>query len=452
MAPAGFSASTTGAAFLLVLSGLAVPLPVAGSLQWSQVVLAGVIALWFLGSLFVRRAPFSPFERTLFLLGLVLAACGSAAVLTFGPGERLLSEGPKLALLFFGALALSAIAHERLFAFLPWAALTSAGAIFASWFLTTSRYEYGGRLQLPEFGSPNTLGFMIAVIVVILVLTEHGEGTGRFVLLVRWPVIAVLLWFLFETTSRGGFFALAAGLFLGLLLGRFGGVHGRSGKWVTTALIAAGAGAGLFVLSSEGFVNQVLARLNLAADNSSSGRTTIWLELLRRQFESVPAMLFGYGPGSIDLNFMNKTVTSAHSMVMTMFVYFGVVGLIGFVVLLIRTWRRAISLQDPHSPVRIGLLAALTLSFAVDSVALSTQGALMAGLALAATGIHPSEKPAGLASDDDSAGRQSPSTRGPGRSPIGRSGARGPAARTRAGATTRRQRSAKNSRTASTTR
>jgi len=379
----GFSDGEAAVALGAVLLALLFPYHLGESLLLSQAILAVIIGYWLLGSLLFQRSGLEQTERTLLVLSILLAACAVAAMWTFGRSDRFVGEAIKVGLMLLGAVALSALARHRLWAFLPWAGVASAAAMVYAYRVTPDRFSYGGRLSLDDFGSPNTLGLLIALIILALILSPPGSGSLRVVRVIRWPTIGVLAWFLLQTTSRGGMFALAAGLVFGLLLGRTG--EERTSKWTAgLGLVAIGAGA-LYVLTQAGKLGDLADRLNLGADNSSSGRTTIWADLLTRQFDSAPAIVFGFGPGSVDLAIMNKTVVSAHSLILTMFIYFGVIGLVGFVVMLAMTWRQALRIRDVHAPLRIGLLAALTLSFVVDNVVLSTQGLLPVALALAAT-------------------------------------------------------------------
>lgn len=163
--------------------------------------------------------------------------------------------------------------------------------------------------------------------------------------------IAVLVASLVVLQQRTVWIATAiAGVYLGFLALRAGG----------RARLAAALGAALaFVVVAAGFLTGAVQRSVVAvsaenitqSDNTLTWRFDGWKDLLTKNFGTVQAVIgepFGSGY-SRTVNGVNVTV-SPHSHYVEMFLRFGVIGSVAFVVLTVFAWRAA-----PAAAIRLNL-------------------------------------------------------------------------------------------------
>lgn len=389
---------------VLLLGGLAFPIPLGESLLLSHVLLVAVILLWLLRLMSPDRVRASPASSATILLLLVFGVCVVVQGFFQATPDRFVDESVKISIFFLGAVAISALLGSALWAILPVAALALSVNVLYTWRTAPGTYGADGRLRLDEFGSPNSLAVMIAITVLILIFSGGTSFASSVVSLAKWPVICLLAYVQIQSGSRGGMLGLAVGFAAAMLLG-WPRSTGRSVAKAIRIIVAATLAVVILasILEASGHLEPLLGRLDLTAEDADSGRTDIWERLRNEMLESGYAQVVGFGPGSIYLVFPHKVVISGHSMLVSTWYYFGVVGLFSFVVWCVYVWKRALAVRDSHAPLRIGLLACLAFTSTVDNIALSTQALLACSVALAAalteagrvagTHVDPSSEP-----------------------------------------------------------
>ncbi len=373
---------------VLICAGLLFPVPVSSSLLLGHVVAMGVIVLWAFGSLVGFGGKLGRRDAAMLRFFAIISVCSVLAIMKFGMPWRFADEGSKLAMVLIGSVAVSSIFKDELWRFLPIAYAALAANVVYVWRTTPELYLYGDRLQLVQWGSPNTLALLIAFVLLTFLLAADLPRITTPWGMARWALIGVLVYVDLQSTSRGGLLALIVGLVAGSLLARRNAA-GRGKRWgVLLGAVIAG-GAALYALSLTGFLGQLVPRFDLTAQNASSGRTLVWTSLLDQWWASDAAIAFGFGPGSVDIYLFGRFFNSAHSIVISMLYWFGIIGLIAFIALWSRTWVGALRATDKNSSLRVALVAALTFSFTVDNSILAAQAILPVVLALAATGALP---------------------------------------------------------------
>lgn len=390
-----FSSGTRKTLGLLLVASLALNLPVGSGLLLGHLSILLCIIGFFFGSVMHRRNPTGVGGLAAARLLYVALFATILSLWTFGTPDRFGSEAPKVLLLILGSLAISRIFEEDVWNLLPWAAYGLAINVLYEWWRTPEAFSYGGRLQLDDLGSPNSLSFLMALVVLVLVFSVH-HPFAPWHHLTRWPLVGVMLFLMIQTTSRGGFVSLASGIVAGVFLASSAG---RLGKKVTAVAGVTLLGvAVLYTAAAAGYLASFTNRLDLTQQGSSTGRTEIWRILLDTQISDSRGLIYGFGPGSIDVSLFGKQIESAHSMVLTMLFYFGVIGLAAFAYFLVRAWGSALKALDQAAPLRLALLGAFSIGFVVDNAALATQALLPATIMLAAcitAGSSPVLPPAG---------------------------------------------------------
>jgi hypothetical protein len=152
------------------------------------------------------------------------------------------------------------------------------------------------------FGDPNDLALTLIAILPFTIIQRRSGGYLRNVLFV-WLPVAVILYGVYATRSRGGVLALAA--VIGLL------VRHRLGNYLSVAT----TGVMVVALMGAGFVGS----RSMSIDQSASGRIEMWSAGLQNLKQS-PIWGIGYR------NFDEVNVKAAHSAFVQCFAELGMVG------------------------------------------------------------------------------------------------------------------------------
>jgi len=168
-------------------------------------------------------------------------------------------------------------------------------------------------MQSGLFGDPNDLALtLIAILPFVLALQRSGALVRN--VLVVWLPVAVILYGIYATRSRGGVLALAC--VLGLL------VRHRLGNWLSLAT----ASLAVLVLLGAGFVG----KRSMSMDASASGRVEMWSAGLQNLKQS-PVWGIGFS------NFDRFNGRASHSAFVQCFAELGLVGYLVWLGLLLVT-------------------------------------------------------------------------------------------------------------------
>lgn len=262
--------------------------------------LIGLLAMLQLGNARTLALP-----RALLIIILLVVL---PAIVQGVSNERFLPEELKMVSLFAGAFAISG--------FISWRQVKLLGEVLppllcAMLLVTavTGTWDYYGdsRFGVPLLGSPNSAAFAIETVIVFRLFLASIRPQGRWV---DALIIATLFGFLLWTDSDTGKVTVA------VVVLRYLGVPMRI---LLPGLVA---GVALAILSVFLFDIELPELLG-------SGRLYIWGVLVDTQLNGgVWNLLFGFGPGGIDLEpGFTLSVRSAHSMYLEIAYAYGLVGL-----------------------------------------------------------------------------------------------------------------------------
>lgn len=288
------------------------------------------------------------------------------------------AELSKLTLLLIGTWIFSILFEQR-----NLQPLTSKAAIGIITYcllyliLSADAFTYGGRFQVPNLGSSNTLAVIISFSLLILandiITTQNKHNLAT---LIKIVFIIIGLYLIVISGSRGGLFSFS----IGLVIVTF---HIWKKKW-PHALVFFIILATLMTLNSE-FIDRFLT----VKDGYSSGRVEVWEHLYSSLLSSPSGLLFGFGSGSVNFELFGKTYNSAHSGFLTILYYYGIFSLICFLIFITGLVLKKSRGSDPQKLLKLGILAAFMLTFATDNLFLASQGtiyfAVFIGFVISAT-------------------------------------------------------------------
>ena len=288
------------------------------------------------------------------------------------------AELSKLALLLIGTWVFSILFEQRNLQ--PLTSKAAMGIItycLLYLILSADAFTYGGRFQVPNLGSSNTLAVIISFSLLILtndIITTQNKY--NICTLLKAGFILTGLYLIVISGSRGGLFSFSIGLVIVTY-------NIWKNKWphaVAFFIIL----ATLMTLNSE-FIDRFLT----VKDGYSSGRVEVWEHLYSSLLNSPSGLLFGFGSGSVNFELFGKTYNSAHSGFLTILYYYGIFSLICFLVFLVGLVIKKSKGSDPQKLLKLGILSAFMLTFATDNLFLASQGtiyfAVFIGFVIAAT-------------------------------------------------------------------
>lgn len=277
--------------------------------------------------------------------------------------EFFFQENAKLIFLLVGAWSFANLINRRQYseyvrtfsaAFVPTCLLLSI--------TTEDPFSYGGRLQLPQFGSPNTLAIILSLCCTALLFAISQANSLRRITLLFVFLIAIGL--LALTSSRGGAFALLLAI-TAFLNARTLAVVFLCGSLAIALLVATNPNLG-----------DLYGRYLSFQEGYSSGRIEIWTHLLDTLIRNDEAILIGFGGGSISVHLFDKTIISAHSGLLTIFYYYGLFFLLAFLIFAsVKGYHLARS-ASVDKPLRLGVFLVLTFTFLTDNLFLASQATI----------------------------------------------------------------------------
>ncbi|OHA49345.1 MAG: hypothetical protein A2991_01385 [Candidatus Terrybacteria bacterium RIFCSPLOWO2_01_FULL_58_14] len=221
---------------------------------------------------------------------------------------------------------------------------------------------FDGRLRF-LYGSPNELAmYLLPAALLVLGIEDWGWGIGK---KARWAVFGLFFGALFWTQSLGALGAAAAGVIF-LFAFRY---RRRAAEWFAYAAIT--------ISALVPFASAALADFLIRESERSSfaSRVMIWrsaITLVREQW------FFGIGPGAFQPQYLalqgrfpqylEWAVPQPHNLFLSLWLGAGLFGLLGFLALLIATFRRArFQSTSPLTRAALSALAALTVVGSVDT-------------------------------------------------------------------------------------
>ncbi|MBZ5876640.1 O-antigen ligase family protein [Chromohalobacter israelensis] len=366
---------------LLILLSFLYPGIIVGSLQLQHLAL---VAIFIFAILKLPSDSFCIRMRSVeMLLCASLVIIFSLLSLFFhSPEKYFLDELGKLVIFFVGVAGLlSFYSSEEVLDFLSKGAILST-AYIVFYLLTHSHqeiYSYGGRLQVPGFGSPNALATMSAIYSICLLkrlriyLGMSGRGGVTLACLLS---LFFYLYLIVATSSRGGAFSFVLGFLI------YVSVWAHERKKLSLLFFWGGffLAALLMCLLMFGQFDGALDRY-IPSDGYGSGRLMIWERILNNLMENVIDFLIGFGPGSIDIEVSGSKIISAHSFFLSVFYYFGFLGGVSVLGVIGLSIFKMAGRSRGGGDIRLGILFAVLFSFSVDYVLLSSQSLLTTAMA-----------------------------------------------------------------------
>ncbi|MEH6591043.1 MAG: hypothetical protein V7746_12335 [Halioglobus sp.] len=322
-----------------------------------------------------RQPGLRPEPMLLVLAALLLLATGLHIGLGRVTFSGMLSDAVKLGLLLLGTIALRILPVRYSMNFIQIFALLVPITLIWNYFFGNWAYYDSVRMRfgLESLGSPNSTAYVLSFSAIILAWMYENRKAGisgaLLQISIACVVIAVVL-----TQSRGGAIILLVGLLalyglnpkslarmvfyaaLGVVLLSVGPLGEGSGA-------GAGAGAGAGVATHE-----KLSRYNLVTEiplTGGSGRLGIWFTLLRETLSDPASIIFGKGLGTIHLYQAesDKIMNSAHSLLISLTHWYGLLGVIVFAKILQMLIVSAVKSEDSLSRCLCMMLA---VSFLLD--------------------------------------------------------------------------------------
>lgn len=251
-----------------------------------------------------------------------------------GVGERFYEESIKIILIIFGSYLLSrCCSYQTIKRYVTVMPCFFIIAVLLAYYRTDYHdlFSYGSRIRIEEFGSPNTLG----LIATLNLIVAHTCISNKYL---KYTVIPLLVSLLVITFSRSALICYFVGLYF---------VYGvKSLRFVIPCLLIAVILVFVFLDTIAIYIPflakySLLERYNILMDISETGGTgrfQIWTELLKFWLLHPMAWFAGFGPGSIKLSLelSGDYIVSAHSMVVSVIYYFGIIGFLLLVTYLAR--------------------------------------------------------------------------------------------------------------------
>jgi hypothetical protein len=334
-----------------------------GGIYGSQVLLCILLTVWIFRNLFSGRV-----FRLLPVLVAVIAFSFWELIVAGHGNFHFLPEISKILLLGLVTVAIrDLIPKEKMPMVLQFVPLFVASQVAFTYF--TGAWDYYDpllhRFGVPALGSPNTTAYVLAFCLIFLhhSLSNSTETPSRVAGIAGYLVIGVAL---IATQSRGGLLIYFAGLFF---------ISGRKVRFLLLA--ASGVAIAIMFFSPLG---QDISRVNVVMDLRETGGTSrvfIWQQLAQNLLRHPLALITGMGPGATDFYVAESDlpIQSTHSMVVEIIYSYGVFGTAIFFWILTRLWKGANdnSVELRELSLRKALLAALTVSFLLDSYPLTAQ-------------------------------------------------------------------------------
>lgn len=354
-------------------------MPLGGGLYISQLLL---LALCF--AVLLHQCFHGKFRRSVGALLTVLVFVLWVLLIGAQVNARFIPESLKLLLLIASAMLFSDFVTWKqvriVAAMIPWVASIILACV---WIVGVGDYfGYGeeGRFGVPWWGSPNSTGFVIAIVMACVLFgprlhASRSESRRRAIAgrSIRAATMLGLGTFLVMTESQGGL------LCAGVVVLRFVGFRIRT-IFGLMAAFALGVVLALWIIPSFELPELV-----------GSGRLEIWTTLLTDLFgRGATAWLFGVGPGAIDLTpWFTARVLSAHSMFVEVLYSFGLIGLL---IMLAGIWSCFLALsamdrQDPRRAFLEAMLGTIVVGFFFDTYLLGAQLTWLGALLLSWAGL-----------------------------------------------------------------
>lgn len=222
-------------------------------------------------------------------------------------------------------------------------------------------YTYGGRLQVENLGSSNTLSVITSLCALIFLngfIRTKSYYKVVFITLLVLSLIVIIL-----TESRGGLFSFVGGSFY--LLTRNFSIR----KIFFLIVIVCSL---LYVLLLLDFFDRFFS----SRESYTSGRFEIWMLLIPNLFQSISSVLFGFGSGSVDFVLFGKEYNSAHSGPLTLAYYYGFIYLIIFSLIIFHISKNLYYSTSSNKNIKIAILIAFFISFFTDNLFLASQSTL----------------------------------------------------------------------------
>lgn len=337
-------------------------LELADGVHVSELLLLAVIGLWIADDL--RRAGSQ--VAIVATVGVLLATLTAAGLMwNPGPNARLAQELGKVVLLVAGTLALKDLPAKVFEAWTFWIPISVAALAVITYAAGVGHYYDPYRFSIPTMGSSNSLGYVVAVCLLMAHFCWQTSATSgrRLVVLATTVILGIVL---LATQSRGGIVQYVVGLL----------VFSTRRKTLLTVLGAAVV-VGLVTVPDLG---TLIGRYNLLLDlqetgGSGRGRLVIWRQLLQEVFANPWHAAVGFGAGSIQLERTGREVVSAHSLLVEGLYYVGVIGTLVGLYGLVKLGRRILRVPVTERWKRLGrgLYATFVAGALVDSYALSAQ-------------------------------------------------------------------------------
>lgn len=275
----------------------------------------------------------------------------------FGGGqENIYSELFKVVLFFIGIYIFVNLINPE--DYLKIATIVSFSLILycSTYILSSANYfTYGGRFQIIDFGSSNTLALILSFCCTITIYKyKNSFGYIRFFYI---SVFLLGMYLIFITSSRGGMFAV---------LLSFSIIYIRNLYLFILAICFGGIIIYLFLGDS-------LYRYISFFDNYSSGRVDIWSYLLEHLAGEIVNLFFGFGSGSVGFIMFNKYIISAHSGFITFLYYYGLIFSITFFYYFVKRFVALINDLSNENIVKLALFSSFSFSFFVDNLFLASQ-------------------------------------------------------------------------------
>jgi O-antigen ligase len=287
---------------------------------------------------------------------------------TNGIGERHYNELFKIVVYLFGCYVLvNELNSFELYKIVKiYAYLFLFYLLFVLYTSSSNLFSYAGRLYLEETGSPNALGSVIGIFIIILIDELNKKfNIAKFIIFISYMIFIIL------GCSR----SVLVALIISLLIIK------TKLKFILYFIIA--GIIGVIILSNFIDIESFIQKANVVNRVMGSdiekdpeiGRLNIWKKTINDFISTPSAWVFGFGVGKVILykNYIayERTIYHSHNTYLYSLYSFGIVGLVGFCTILYLIYMRI--RRSSFFKLKMTIFAYYLINFLFDVHIVSTQ-------------------------------------------------------------------------------
>ena len=340
---------------------------IGGGIYGSTLCLAWVIGLWIITDLKNQGAQTG--LATIAILFLIsLTAAGLLG--NTNTDLRTYEELGKILLLLVGTMALKKIPQTTYKSIVFWIPVGIAGLATITYISGNGNTYDPLRFSIPSIGSSNTLGYCLAISLLMAHFSweQTNSRVKRLLIIIATLILGLAL---LATLSRGGVIQYIAGLIV-FTKRKWMALVGIAAILTTTVLLFPDSAENLQRLST-------LLDFQEIQQGSGGTRLYIWAHLIGDLITDPWHFFVGFAPGSIAVRQQQissgMVVISAHSLYVETLYSFGIIGATLGIYWMHRTFRKILrsSPEDPWRKLQWGLFATIFVGGFFDSYIVTAQ-------------------------------------------------------------------------------